>query len=329
MGSLTSVITSTYNKSKYLDLTLAGFATQTDNNFELVIVNDGGTDETEEIINKYTKYINLKYVYQNNTGAAGARNKALELASGENIIIVDDDRIPAPEFISEHKLRLRTDSKVVSIGKQNRVVSFYTHKLALEYRQWMDLYKKYPQLVDCTEDIQLITSVDILENPLTTLKNHLIGSYDPAMLIPIVDKYGEDLSGFHFGWGRAFGGNMAFNRNHLNEKIVYDETYKGYGIEDTDLSYKLYEMNYKFVYTQNAVNFHQEHPRGILENSQHYKNLYKFCDKYDSLEVFLHKLDHEGEITLEEANAFVNIIHNYYDIILPMIHKFIKKVSAE
>ena len=49
-----SVITSTYNKDKYLDLTLAGYINQTCDDFEIVIVDDGSIDGTKKIIEKYS-----------------------------------------------------------------------------------------------------------------------------------------------------------------------------------------------------------------------------------------------------------------------------------
>ncbi len=319
-----SVITSTYNKSKYLDITLAGYRMQRDKNFELVIVNDGGTDHTEEIISKYSKDVRIRYVYQPNTGIAGARNKALEAAEGDFILIVDDDRIPSPAFVAEHRKTLEADNKTVSIGKQHRLVSFYSNLLNFEYQQWMNLFKDFPHLAESKEEVQLFTAEDLMNDCEHVLQTYSIGEFDPAMLHPYVELYGNDLDGFHFAWSKAFGGNIGYDRRHA-QGVRYDTDYRGYGKEDTDLSYQLYLQGYRYRFAPKAENYHQDHPRNIREYQQHYANFRQFQDKHRSLEVYLHTLDHFGEISQSDANAFLSILHKAGSDLLPLIGDYVKR----
>jgi glycosyltransferase involved in cell wall biosynthesis len=325
MNKLTSVITSTFNKSKYLELTLAGYAMQADPSYELVIVNDGGTDDTESIIERYASKLNIKYIYQENSGIAAARNKALQAASGDNIIIVDDDRIPVPNFVQEHKRRLGAKTKLVSIGRQFKVLSFYSNLIQLDYFEWMELFDRHPELTRTDELIRLITVEQLLDNPQKVLEFNKVGNYDPAGLLPIVQTYGEDLDGFYFGWAKAFGGNIAFDRSCSRSDIKYDSRYDGYGKEDTDLAYQLLLDGYRFVFTQHAANYHQEHPRGRKEYQQHFINFHRFCQKYESLEVYLHQLDNEGKISQAEANSFLHILDAYREAIVPRINRHVER----
>ena len=90
---LVSIITPAYNCEKYISETIDSVLAQTYSNWEMLIVNDKSTDNTEKIINAYSqrdtriKVINLI----ENSGAAVARNKALEKAKGRFIAFLDSD----------------------------------------------------------------------------------------------------------------------------------------------------------------------------------------------------------------------------------------------
>ncbi len=85
-----------YNSEKYLNETLQSILSQTHTNYELIIVDDGSTDNTSNIIKNFKEqnsYIDLKYFYKKNTGLASSRNYAIDKASNEWIAIIDHDDI--------------------------------------------------------------------------------------------------------------------------------------------------------------------------------------------------------------------------------------------
>lgn len=87
-----SVLIPVYNTGKYLDNTLNSIVNQTLKDIEVIIVNDGSTDNSENIIKKFTKkYDFIKYFYKNNTGVADTRNILLSKANGEYISFIDSD----------------------------------------------------------------------------------------------------------------------------------------------------------------------------------------------------------------------------------------------
>lgn len=89
-----STIIPVYNTSKYLKKCIDSVISQSIGfeNIELIIVNDGSNDDSEKIIKEYqSKYSNIKYIYQKNSGQASARNRGLKEAVGEYISFVDSD----------------------------------------------------------------------------------------------------------------------------------------------------------------------------------------------------------------------------------------------
>ena len=87
-----SIIVPAYNTEKYIDKCLKSIFSNTYKNFEVIIVNDGSTDKTEDIINKYIKkYDNIIYIKQKNMGLSLARNNGVKKATGDYLLFIDSD----------------------------------------------------------------------------------------------------------------------------------------------------------------------------------------------------------------------------------------------
>lgn len=87
-----SILVPAFNVGKYIDRCLKSIQNQTFNNFEVIIVNDGSTDNTESIINEFVESdARFTIINQKNEGVAVARNRALEESNGEYITFVDPD----------------------------------------------------------------------------------------------------------------------------------------------------------------------------------------------------------------------------------------------
>lgn len=87
-----SIIVPVYNVEKYLDKCLNSILSNTYKNYEVIIVNDGTKDNSEQIINKYiNKYKNIKYIKQKNKGLSSARNEGVKKAIGDYLLFIDGD----------------------------------------------------------------------------------------------------------------------------------------------------------------------------------------------------------------------------------------------
>jgi glycosyltransferase involved in cell wall biosynthesis len=91
-----SVIIPTYNYGKYIEKAIDSVLAQTYQDFEIIVVDDGSTDNTKEIIE--TRYKDkVRYFYQENKGAPVARNKGIRKSRGEYLTFLDADDWFAPE----------------------------------------------------------------------------------------------------------------------------------------------------------------------------------------------------------------------------------------
>jgi GT2 family glycosyltransferase len=99
-----SVIIPTYNRLDRLKMVLSALELQTcpQDEFEVVVVSDGCTDGTDTFLQSWQTSLNLIPVFQDNQGAAAARNFGVEEARGELILFVDDDVVPEPDLIRTH-----------------------------------------------------------------------------------------------------------------------------------------------------------------------------------------------------------------------------------
>ena len=107
-----SIVVPAYNAAKTLPETIEALLAQTYDNFEIVIVDDGSTDETIEISNRYALHENIRVVHQRNRGLAGARNSGIHAAAGAFIGFCDADDIWAPEKLARHVAHLRANPVV-------------------------------------------------------------------------------------------------------------------------------------------------------------------------------------------------------------------------
>lgn len=105
MSTYVSIIIPTFNRAKLLYRAIDSVIAQTFKNWELIIVDDGSTDETYQVVEKYFLMIkNLKYLKQHNSKLPAARNIGIKISKGDFITFLDSD----DEYKKEH-LMLRVN----------------------------------------------------------------------------------------------------------------------------------------------------------------------------------------------------------------------------
>ena len=100
MNDLISIIVPVYNVEKYIEKSISSVCMQTYSNIEIILVNDGSTDNSGEICNQLAQQdTRIRVFHKKNGGVSSARNLALAHATGDYIGFVDpDDYIDASMF---------------------------------------------------------------------------------------------------------------------------------------------------------------------------------------------------------------------------------------
>ena len=97
-----SIIIPVYNVGAYIEQTLTSVFAQTLRDFEVIVIDDGSTDDTADRVKAFSNHDALHYVYQTNAGPAAARNTGLELAKGQLIAFLDSDDLWHPRKLEAH-----------------------------------------------------------------------------------------------------------------------------------------------------------------------------------------------------------------------------------
>ncbi len=161
-----SIIIPVYNVEKYLSHCLDSVLAQTFSDFEVICINDGSTDNSLQILQKYLKKDDrIQIINQPNRGLSCARNAGLSIAEGKFISFIDSDDFVAPEFLEIlYKTQQQTGSDIVGcdfekikdnknhFNKQNKQLTTSIYKNALDtlfdrknfihFNVWNKLYKR-------------------------------------------------------------------------------------------------------------------------------------------------------------------------------------------
>ena len=115
MNPLISIIVPTYNVEKYIRTCIESILAQTYRNIEVIIVNDGSTDQSLAVISDLIcSHHNVKVINQKNQGVSVARNTGIDVATGKYITFVDPDDKIMPDFVSSlYQIADKTGADIV------------------------------------------------------------------------------------------------------------------------------------------------------------------------------------------------------------------------
>ena len=124
-----SIIIPVYNIEKYIDETINSILSQKYTDFELIVIDDGSKDNSGKICDKYKKDAKVKIVHQQNAGVSAARNKGLELATGDYILFVDGDDYLEKNALSTISENLNDNDMVIYSFREKYIKKSYQKKV--------------------------------------------------------------------------------------------------------------------------------------------------------------------------------------------------------
>lgn len=115
-----SVVVTAYNRANLLKKSLFSLAAQSlpDEDFEVIVVDDGSTDETADVVKSFQSLLACRHVYQPNSGLASAKNHGLFWCRAPIVIFLDDDDICDQGMLAQHleAHRLHPDPNIAILG---------------------------------------------------------------------------------------------------------------------------------------------------------------------------------------------------------------------
>jgi glycosyltransferase involved in cell wall biosynthesis len=244
-----AVIVTTYNRPDALAASLEGFREQDTDAFELLVADDGSTDETREVVQTYSRGAPhpVRHVWQPDEGfrAGAARNRALAQTRADYVIFTDGDCVPPPFFVSRH-LELAERGYFLAGNRMLLTAGFTEEVLAKRVpihrwraRQWLAAWAK--------RDVNRAL-------PLARLP-------DVALRKRAPDR-----------WAGVKTCNFSAWRSDLAGVNGFDERYSGWGLEDSDLVIRLLHAGVKHKSARFAAPvfhlWHAENDRTRLEENR-------------------------------------------------------------
>lgn len=244
-----AVVVTTYNRPDALAAVLAGFLLQTDPEFELIVADDGSTAETGAVVEQFKKKaaFPVLHVWQEDLGfrAAAARNRALMATDAAYVVFTDGDCIPGLDFVAAHKYLAQEGCFLAG----NRV-------LISERFTQMVLARQLPvQSWGRGQWLRARLRGDINRwAPLIRLPDGGFRGWQPAR------------------WQGVKTCNLSAWRADLLQVNGFDETYSGWGLEDTDLVVRLLRAGFRHKSARFAAPvfhlWHRENDRSRLPENQ-------------------------------------------------------------
>lgn len=129
-----SIIIPVYNRPQEIEELLQSLAKQTfTKDFEILVIEDGSTLKSDEVVSKYKDLLNIKYHFKENTGAGASRNFGMELATGNYFIILDSDCIIPSHYLAAVDFALDENYTDAYGGADAAHETFTTIQKAINY----------------------------------------------------------------------------------------------------------------------------------------------------------------------------------------------------
>jgi glycosyltransferase involved in cell wall biosynthesis len=225
-----------YNAGRYIRASIESVLNQTYRDFELIIINDGSTDNTEEIIKKYDDY-RIVYIHQNNAGVSSARNTGLKKTKGDYITFLDSDDLWIPDKL-ERQLEFYHKKCSGNIGLVFSNYYFFTDTIE---HAWIVDYRDYFNLENTVEKLLIYDFIGTLTVMIKREAFNDIGYFDESLHGPedwdywirVAQKYAIKKDDAFLAYYRENPAGISKNRkNQLTDeervRLKYAEEMKNY-----------------------------------------------------------------------------------------------------
>ena len=225
-----SIIIPAYNTEKYIKACLNSIYSQSINNWELIIIDDGSTDNTNSLLKTFIKDKRIHLISKPNEGVSIARNKGLDIAKGEYILFVDADDILYPNTLS-----------ILYDSLKNRKIDYLRYEYQTIDAKGNSLHPNYEAKARRKVSNQIFDAADCI----TLIVRNEYFLWSGVFRKEIIDKYH-----LRFMEGCTYNEDTLFMLQffmHSNTHIYLPTTLYGYRKFDGAVTARFTEKNYQDV----------------------------------------------------------------------------------
>lgn len=274
-----SFVVPTYQNKTILKNTLEALNRQRQNkpaDYEVIVVDDGSTDNTFEYINNVNRKYELKYIYlerKENSSRSMARNCGWKEAEGEVIIFIDSDIIVKENYLDELDRYFAENDDILVLGLRIMLPESITY--------------------------ENIYNGSIFEKYSFNAKNHEMLEIRHF----VFSRFSYNLSSYKYPWLFVFTCNAAVPKRLLQKIGGFDENFLGWGVEDNELGYRLAKEGTKIICGSKLEVFHQFH-KNNMEESLLDNNIRYFLEKHPDA---LNDISMEDKFNIFKGKARINM----------------------
>jgi len=277
-----SIIMPTYNRSILLEYTFRALLVQKLNRdqFEVIVADDGSSDNTCEVIDKYRDKLNIKYVFQEDKGyrPGSARNRAIKIAEGRLCLFMDSGILLNTDALEKHiQFHRESEPRVAALG----YIYGFDHEGEAEV--------KLKHMINPDDPAGSIQEIAKYEMYLDLRDQHYT-------------RYNDQIHTLPAPWIYFWTGHVSVKRTHLIEVGMFDEKYDGrWGVEDNDLGFRLYQSGVSIHLLREANSIHYPHSSQKTEKEkQGLENCRYFHSKFLTVEtgIFLQHYGQDGHVDI-------------------------------
>lgn len=296
MKDMVSVIIPVFNQEKYINECLKSVLNQTYENIEIIVLDDGSTDKSADIIKNIAETDNrIRFVKKNNTGVSDTRNMGVTLSAGKYIMFLDSDDWIETNTIEE--LVKKMNKLNVDVIRFNEMV--YNKNSEKKYDKFYDLSNKK---INCKNS-------DILFKHFFSTKEN-IPCYSPTLFMKkdVVPKFNINLK---YMEDMAFYVELILNSNSI---YFLDEYFYNYRFNENSVS----KNPKKHLTNINSIIDSINYIKSIVDISYYsLLNILCFSLSIGKFDLFIYNKDHilkkqkKNEIKkIIETDSYLNIISN-------------------
>ncbi|MEJ3747473.1 glycosyltransferase [Actinomycetes bacterium KLBMP 9797] len=258
-----SVVIPTYNRMTELRYTLEALARQTvpAEEFEVLVVDDGSSDDTARVVEGFQDRLNVRYFFQEDEGwrTAKARNVGIANARSDRCVLIDSGVLPHSGCLAAH---------IESLDAPGGPVAVCGYVYCFE--------------IDDAEAKQMKREIDV-EDPDGTMARLAVEGKWPDIREMFYEKYTDDFGDVPAPWIIYWTCNVSARTADLRAVGMFDEAFQRWGGEDVDLAYRLHRAGVSFVLNRKASAIHYPHYKNFDENEAGAAVNYQyFADKHQT-----------------------------------------------